>query len=80
MARILRRLGDSPARHGASMSAQGCPDVFELEDGNFAVIGIEATEELLPTLPPDASVAAYERIVIVDRATILAARRDIPEE
>jgi hypothetical protein len=53
--------------------------VFELSSGDFAVIGTDRTEELEAVLPPDAVRAPYERIVVVTRETLVAARRDIPE-
>ncbi|MGX1674405.1 hypothetical protein [Streptomyces sp. NPDC055400] len=76
--KIVRRIGDSPKQRG-STSGQSCPDVFELSDGNFAVIGTEATAQLDEQLPPDASRADYERIVIVSRDTLVRAKRDIPD-
>lgn len=74
----MRRLGASPQQRG-SVSGQSCPDVFELSDGNFAVIGTEATATLEEELPPDASRAEYERIVIVSRETLVRAKADIPD-
>jgi len=56
-----------------------CPDIFELSDGSFAVIGTEATADLDSLLPPDAARADYERIVIITRDTLLRAKRDIPD-
>ncbi len=53
--------------------------MFELSDGNFAVIGTEATEALERELPADASRADYERIVIVSRETLIRAKADIPD-
>ncbi|CAM5560776.1 hypothetical protein GCM10010378_31760 [Streptomyces viridochromogenes] len=53
--------------------------MFELSDGNFAVIGTEATEALDPELPADAARADYERIVIVSRETLIRAKADIPD-
>jgi hypothetical protein len=61
------------------MSGQSCPDIFELSDGSFAVVGREATAELDSKLPPDASRAAYERIVVITRETLIAAKKDIPD-
>lgn len=75
---ITRRIGVPPSARG-STSGANCPDIFELSDGNFAVIGTEATIALDGQLPPDASRADYERIVIVDRETMLRARKDIPD-
>ncbi|SDK31968.1 hypothetical protein [Streptomyces indicus] len=75
---IVRRIGVSPKLRG-SASAATCPDVFELSDGNFAVIGTEATAELKDKLPSDAGVADYERVVIVSRETLVRAKADIPD-
>lgn len=76
--RIARRLGDSPRQRG-SLTGDTCPDLFELSDGNFAVIGTDRTEELDALLPDDAARADYERIVVITRDTLLRAKRDIPE-
>src|SRR6266545_4161656 len=64
--KIVRRVGASPRERG-SVSGQSCPDIFELSDGNFAVIGTEATAALDSELPPDAARADYERIVVISR-------------
>ncbi|MEV1077222.1 hypothetical protein ACWD1Y_07730 [Streptomyces sp. NPDC002814] len=76
---VVRRLGDSPRARG-SHTNETCPDLFELSDGNFAVIGTEATADLDPHLPPDAARADYERIVVIDRDTLIRAKKDIPDE
>ncbi|MFJ6570616.1 hypothetical protein ACIQNU_24690 [Streptomyces sp. NPDC091292] len=76
--KIVRRLGVPPRARG-SLSGQNCPDLFELSDGNFAVIGTEATAALDKELPPDASRADYERIVVVSRETLIRAKADIPD-
>ncbi|PWI20677.1 hypothetical protein DI272_26220 [Streptomyces sp. Act143] len=75
---ISRRLGWTPLQRG-SATGQTCPDVFELTDGNFAVIGTEATAELDPHLPSDAARADDERIVVITRETLIRAKRDIPD-
>lgn len=76
--RITRRLGDPPAQRGSSSGAT-CPDLFELSDGNFAVIGTDATEALDAHLPADATRADHERIVVVTRETLIRAKKDIPD-
>ncbi|MFE4547177.1 hypothetical protein [Streptomyces sp. NPDC056785] len=76
--KIVRRVGATPRERG-SATGQSCPDIFELSDGRFAVIGTEATQELDPELPPDAARADYERIVIITRDTLLRAKKDIPD-
>jgi len=77
MAEIVRRIGVAPSMRG-SASGQTCPDIFELSDGNFAVIGTEATAELEDKLPADAARAHHESIVIISRETLVRARGDIP--
>ncbi|MCQ4207610.1 MULTISPECIES: hypothetical protein [Streptomyces] len=76
--KIVRRIGASPRERG-SASGQTCPDIFELADGNFAVIGTDATDKLDAELPSDAARADYERIVVITRDTLVRARADIPE-
>lgn len=76
--KIVRRLGDSPRQRG-SVTGETCPDLFELSDGSFAVIGTDRTEELDALLPADAARADYERIVVITRDTLLRARADIPD-
>lgn len=75
---FVRRLGLSPQERG-SLNNGTCPDILELSTGDFAVIGTDATDQLESKLPPGAARADYERIVIVSRETLLAAKRDIPE-
>ncbi|MCL6673972.1 hypothetical protein [Streptomyces panaciradicis] len=75
---IKRRIGASPQERG-SQTGQTCPDIFELVDGNYAVIGTEATELLDSELPAGAERADYERIVIVSRETLIRAKADIPD-
>ena len=76
--KIVRRIGVPTIARGSNSGAN-CPDVFELSDGNFAVIGTEATEALDGELPADAARADYERIVIVSRETLIRAKADIPD-
>jgi hypothetical protein len=76
--RIQRRLGLSPAQRG-SVNENTCPDIYELSDGRFAVVGTDMTAELVGYLPADGAVAAYERIVVISRDTLLHAKADIPD-
>ena len=75
---IVRRIGVPPSARG-SASGANCPDLFELSDGSFAVIGTEATEALERELPADASRTDYERIVVISRETLIRAKGDIPD-
>jgi hypothetical protein len=75
---IVRRIGASPRARG-SATGQTCPDIFELSDGSFAVIGTESTAALDGKLPADAGRADYERIVVISRETLIRAKADIPD-
>jgi hypothetical protein len=75
--RLLRRIGASPRERGSASNCS-CPDIFELSDGRFAVIGTDLTDELDGVLPSDASRADYERIVVITRDTLARAKADIP--
>lgn len=77
--KAVRRLGMTPNELGNTTGVSGSPDIFELEDGAFAVIGVDITDQLdnLPAL--DARCAPDERVVRVPRNTLIAAKRDIPE-
>ncbi|QDQ14121.1 hypothetical protein [Streptomyces spectabilis] len=75
---ILRRIGASPRERG-SATGQTCPDIFELSNGDFAVIGTEMTADLTGVLPADAARADYEGIVVISRETLIRAKADIPD-
>lgn len=75
---IVRRIGASPRERG-SATGTTCPDIFELSDGRFAVIGTDMTNELDDALPFDAARADYERIVVITRETLVRAKADIPD-
>ena len=78
--KFFRRLGPDPHANGAQTPAlDGCPDIWELSDGDFAVIGIDMTDTAIDRLPPSAGCGSDERIVRVPRRTLILARGDIPE-
>ncbi|WP_320780004.1 hypothetical protein [Streptomyces sp. CRN 30] len=68
----------SPRDRGSTSGAT-CPDIFELADGDFAVIGTDATTSLDSHLPADAARADHERIVVITRETLVKAKSDIPD-
>jgi len=76
---FLRRLGPDPHANGAQTPAlRGCPDIFELADGDFAVIGVDITESSAEHLPPSAGCGPDERIIRLPRKTLVLAKSDIP--
>jgi len=75
-----RRIGLDPHRGGTSTSgSSGCPDVWELTDGTFAIIGAERTSALRAHLPPSANCGPDESIVVVPRALLTHVRKFIPK-
>lgn len=78
---FLRRLGPDPHENGAkTIALQGCPDIFELESGDFAIIGIDITDAAKRKLPPTAGCGPDERIVFIPRKTLVLAKSDIPDQ
>ena len=73
-----RRLGKSPQELGHTTDNADCPDIWELENGDIAVIGRDLTVPLGGKLPAGVSVAADERIVVIPRSMLIAAKPDIP--
>lgn len=77
---FLKRLGPDPHANGATTPAlKGCPDIFELHTGEFAVIGSDITKVGAPLLPAGASCGPDECIVRIPRKTLVLAKPDIPD-
>lgn len=75
-----RRLGPDPHANGAKTSALlGCPDILEIEDGDFAIIGTDITADAETRLAFGASCGPDERIIRVPRRTLVLAKADIPD-
>ena len=77
---FLKRLGPDPHANGATTAAlEGCPDIWQLDNGDFAVIGVDITANAKAQLPSTAGCGPDERIVWIPRKTLVLARSDIPE-
>jgi hypothetical protein len=75
---FTRRLGtNSPEQ---SYCAKSCPDILEMKNGDFAVIGADITGVAASELPPGSGCGPEERIVRIPRALLLRARADITAE
>ncbi len=78
---FLRRLGPDPHANGAVTPAcDGCPDILELADGTFAIIGEDITDLAKAQMFPTAGCGPDERVIRIPRKTLIAARHDIPVE
>ena len=74
-----RRLGKSVRELGGTLNTDGSPDIWELDNGDIAVIGREATAAYADRLPPGVAVRADERLLILPRELFIAAKPDIPD-
>lgn len=79
LAMFTRRLGPDPHANGAQTSGlSGCPDILELESGDFAIIGEDITAQAIAHMFPTASCGPDERVVRIPRKTLIMARQNIP--
>jgi hypothetical protein len=76
--KAVRRLGRAPGT--GTTGASGSPDIVELENGDFAVVGWDVTGDVDLSLLPGVHCAPGERMVRIDRDVLLNAKRDIPDE
>ncbi|MGB3439532.1 MAG: hypothetical protein WBA97_12360 [Actinophytocola sp.] len=80
-ATFARRLGENPASLPGppTNGKQGCPDIWEMSNGDVAVIGRDLTEAYIGRMPDGVNVVHDERLVVIPRVMIVAAKKDIPD-
>jgi hypothetical protein len=78
-ANFRRRLGKSAHELGSTAGQASCPEMWELNNGDVAVIGTELTAAYAGRLPVGVSVDPGERLVVIPRSTIVSAKADIPD-
>lgn len=74
-----RRLGRSALETGHTEDDPTCPDIWELDNGDVAVIGRDLTSTYLPRLPDGVSVGHDERLVVIPGKMLSFAKKDIPD-
>lgn len=79
-ATFSRRLGKSALELSNSTGRPTCPDIWELSNGDVAVIGRDLTPNYLNQLPTDVSIGDDERLVIIPGNMLRAAKADIPDD
>ncbi len=76
---FMKRIGPDPHADGArTFACNGCPDIRELEGGDFAIIGTDICD-LADRLPSSANCGPDERIIRIPRKTLVLAKPDIPD-
>ncbi len=78
-AELTRRWGKSAHELGDTSGDGSCPDIWELSNGDVAVIGTDFTDTYQGRLPAGVSIDPGERLVIIPRNMIVAAKVDIPD-
>ncbi|MEU5692463.1 hypothetical protein [Actinosynnema sp. NPDC020468] len=78
-ASFARRWGKSSHELGQTSGNGSCPDIWELDNGDVAVIGQDLTSLYTRRLPEGVSIDPGESLVVIPRSTILAAKADIPD-
>ena len=77
---FIRRIGPDPHAEGKQTSSlRGCPDILELANGDFAVIGVDITAEAQADMFPTAGCGPDEKVVRIPRALLVGAKSDIPD-
>lgn len=73
---FIRRLG----QNGQEQCSGGysCPQVLEMEDGDFAAVGTDITEEAKKAMPPGPGVGPTEGVVKIPRRVMVAIRAELP--
>ncbi|MBV2363432.1 hypothetical protein ACFPZ0_12430 [Streptomonospora nanhaiensis] len=74
-----RRLGKTAAELEVSRVDNDCPEIWELDNGDIAVVGRDATKRFADRLPPGMSVGPDERLVVIPGVMLRAAKPDIPD-
>lgn len=80
-ASFARRLGKRAVELGppASEDDDGCPEIWELDNGDVAVIGRDLTEAYRSRLPDKVNIAQDERLVVIPGRMLSAAKPDIAD-
>lgn len=78
-ASFVRRLGKSAADLGNSQGDDDCPDIWQLDNGDIAVIGRDLTSPYTARLPEGVRLGEGERLVVIPGNMLSAAKPDIPD-
>lgn len=76
---LLRRLGKSAHELGTTGGDSSCPEIWELTNGDIAIIETDLTRDYQNRLPDGVMVDDGESLVVIPRSTITSAKEDIPD-
>ncbi|MDA2803311.1 MULTISPECIES: hypothetical protein [Nocardiopsis] len=75
-----RRLGKTAAELDKSRLDDDCPEIWELDNGDIAVVGRDATDRYAHRLPDGVRIGADERLVVIPGAMLRSAKPDISDD
>jgi len=78
-ATFARRLGKTAAELGDSRVDNDCPDIWQLDNGDIAIVGRDMTTAFAGRLPADMRIGADERLVVIPGNMLSAAKPEIPD-
>jgi hypothetical protein len=73
---FIRRLGQNDENR--CESGHRCPQILEMGNGDFAVVGTDITTQAVAAMPPGPGVGPEERVIRIPRNVLIAAKADIP--
>lgn len=79
-AALRRRLGKSALELGDTSGSPTCPDIWELDNGDIAVVGRDLTDTYASALPSGMSIGPDERLVVIPGRMLRSAKQDIPDD
>ncbi len=71
-----RKIRSRTRRHRRQRS---CPDIWELENGDVAVIGTDMRKAYATRLPAGVTIDDHESLVVIPRRMLITAKPDIPD-
>lgn len=74
-----RRIGAAPVELGVTKAGPECPDIWELDNGDVAIIGRDITDAYRGRLPAGVSISTDERLVVIPHVMAVAAKQDWPD-
>ncbi|MGW2372952.1 MULTISPECIES: hypothetical protein [Kitasatospora] len=78
-ASLEKRLGKSAKELGTSEGRDECPDIWQLSNGDIAVIGRDLTEDYSGRLPDGVVLGPGERLVVIPGLMLSTAKADIAD-
>lgn len=72
-----RRLGKTMKQLGQTTGPNGCPEIWELGNGDIGIIGRDLTPSYASRLPDGVTLRSDERFVVIPRGLLASASDEI---